>query len=160
MQLHIGAVSRLKNGPERQLADDYITRAARLGRNCGITAINVSEYPESRAASADMRKSEEAGLLLKGCPAGAAIFVLDEHGKNMPSRRFASHIARLRDTAVSDVAFLIGGPDGHGKAVLDLNATRLSFGAMTWPHRLVRVMLSEQIYRVVTIMVNHPYHRD
>ncbi len=160
MRIHIGAVGRLKKSPEHILADDYVGRVKKFGRTAGITGIAVKEYPESQAATAQLRKSDEADRLLAGCPPHSTIIILDEHGSDMSSSRLAKHIGRLRDDGIQDLAFLIGGPDGHGPALLDSAATKISFGSMTWPHRLVRIMLAEQIYRAVTILLNHPYHRS
>ena len=85
---------------------------------------------------------------------------LDERGRDLTSRDLASTFGRWRDDARTRLAFLIGGPDGHGDAVRARADLLLSFGRMTWPHRLVRVMLAEQLYRAATILAGHPYHRD
>ena len=71
----------------------------------------------------------------------------------------AESLRRRRDDGIADIVLAIGGPDGHGDAILDRADLRLAFGAATWPHQLVRVMLAEQIYRAVTILSGHPYHR-
>ncbi len=92
-------------------------------------------------------------------PAGAFLVALDEKGKAMDSKAFADFVAGRRDAGTHNLVFAIGGPDGHGDSLLDKAALRLAFGAMTWPHQLVRVMLAEQIYRAVTILSGHPYHR-
>ena len=160
MHIHIGAIGRLKHAPERQLCEKYIAQTKKLGRTCGITGVSIHEFGESRAATAALRKQQEARDLLSVCPQGAHIFALDERGKNMTSRQFANSLAALRDNGTGKAVFLIGGPDGLGNDIFDRHVQKLSFGAMTWPHRLVRVMLSEQIYRTVTILMNHPYHRD
>jgi 23S rRNA (pseudouridine1915-N3)-methyltransferase len=101
----------------------------------------------------------EGLALTEDLPRDAVTIVLDERGKSISSEDFARRLARLRDEGASDVAFLIGGPDGHGEELRKKAVLLLSFGSMTWPHRLVRVMLAEQIYRAVTILVKHPYHR-
>lgn len=160
MHIHIGAVGRLKKSPEQVLAQDYIDRVKKVGRPVGITDITVKEYPESQASTAQLRKSDEAERLLAGCLPQSAIIVLDQHGTVTSSLQLAKLVARLCDDGVKDAAFLIGGPDGHGVKTLDSTATKISFGTMTWPHRLVRIMLAEQIYRAVTILLNHPYHRS
>jgi 23S rRNA (pseudouridine1915-N3)-methyltransferase len=85
--------------------------------------------------------------------------VLDERGKVLSSAGFADLLKRHLDGGTSDLAFLIGGPDGHAQSIRDSAGLLLSFGAMTWPHRLARVMLAEQIYRAVMILRDHPYHR-
>ena len=159
MRIHVGAIGRLKKSPEQALASDYIDRIAKLGKLAGITAIEVQEYPESPAATAQLRKKQEAARLLAGCSPQSVIIVLDQHGSDWSSEKLAGHIGRWRDDGIQDVAFLIGGPDGHGAGLLETAALKISFGQMTWPHRLVRIMLAEQLYRSVTILLNHPYHR-
>ncbi len=160
MRIYIAAIGRLKKSPEHALADDYVSRVKKFGRTAGITAIEVKEYPESQAATAVLRKSDEAARLLAGCPPHCTLIILDEHGKQLSSKDLAGQIDRLKDDGVQDLAFLIGGPDGHDASLLDGAALKISFGRMTWPHRLVRIMLAEQIYRSVTILLNHPYHRS
>jgi 23S rRNA (pseudouridine1915-N3)-methyltransferase len=152
MKLHILAIGKLKQGPERELTEDYLKRARLLRRGAGISGILMVEGPESG-------KEEEARWLLAKGPARAFVAVLDEGGKAMLSTAFAKFLRRHADDGTADIAFLVGGPDGHGAAVLRRADLTLAFGPQTWPHRLVRVMLAEQIYRAVTIMVNHPYHR-
>ena len=160
MRIYIGAIGRLKKSPEHALANDYFDRVGKLGRTTGITAVEVKEYPESQAATAVLRKTDEATRLLAGCPPQSTIIVLDEHGSQLSSKELAGQIGRFKDGGVQNLAFLIGGPDGHGDKVLEKTSLKLAFGSMTWPHRLVRIMLAEQIYRSVTILLNHPYHRS
>lgn len=158
MLVTIAAVGRMKAGPEREIFDRFLDRATAAGRNVGMT-VTVREFPESRAGTATLRKDQEAAAILEALPPASALVALDETGKGMDSRAFAGRIAQWRDDA-TDVAFAIGGADGHGSAVLGRAAMRLAFGAMTWPHQLVRLMLAEQLYRAVTILSGHPYHRD
>lgn len=159
MRIHIGAIGRLKKSPEHTLADHYFDQIRKQGRTSGITALEVKEYPESQAATAILRKSEEANRLLAGCPPHSSIIILDEHGAQLSSKALATRIGKFRDEGIQNLAFLIGGPDGHGSEILEKETLKIAFGAMTWPHRLVRIMLAEQIYRSVTILLNHPYHR-
>jgi 23S rRNA (pseudouridine1915-N3)-methyltransferase len=88
------------------------------------------------------------------------LIALDEGGKNLDSRTFAERIARWRDDGITELALAIGGADGHGPVLLAKANLRLAFGPMTWPHQLARLMLAEQLYRAVTILSGHPYHRD
>ena len=120
----------------------------------------LHEFPEGRAGSAEARKDEEAATLLAKSPRDAVVLVLDEHGTALGSAAFAERLRAWRDGGKSDVSIVIGGPDGLGKAIADRAALRLAFGAMTWPHQLVRIMLAEQLYRAVTILSGHPYHRE
>ncbi len=159
MRIAIHAVGRLKAGPEKELAGEYLTRASGLARSAGIKSVTVSEYPESLATSAALRQADEAARLLAGLDGRAVVFVLDERGRDMTSPQFAAEIARHRDAGIQDFVLLIGGPDGHGEAVSARADVRLAFGKLTWPHRLMRILLAEQIYRALTILINHPYHR-
>ncbi|MGE0212250.1 MAG: 23S rRNA (pseudouridine(1915)-N(3))-methyltransferase RlmH [Parvibaculaceae bacterium] len=157
MRILIGAVGRMKAGPERTLAEDYLSRSRKIARQAGITAIDVTELPESAGVTAALRKDDEALRLLAALPSGAAVLALDEDGENVTSEDLARFIEKRAEAGT--LAFLIGGPDGHGKTVRERAERRIAFGRATWPHRLVRVLLLEQVYRSVTILLNHPYHR-
>lgn len=154
MRLHVCAVGRLRSGPERALIDDYVARLERTGRPLGFTAL-VEHEVEARRGGAEA----EAGLLARTIPPGAAICCLDERGRTLTSPAFAQHLAAWRDAGRQDAAFLIGGADGHSPALRARADLVLSFGAMVWPHLLVRVMLAEQLYRAATILSGSPYHR-
>jgi 23S rRNA (pseudouridine1915-N3)-methyltransferase len=158
MKLSVIAVGKLKAGPEKSLAEDYRTRLEGLGRTVGIAKLTVTEFVESQQSSAAARMAEEAKLIAAALPPTAFVIVLDERGKSLSSQAFATTLKRQID-AGADVAVVIGGPDGHAAETRDNADLVVSFSAMTWPHRLVRVMLFEQIYRAVTIMTGHPYHR-
>jgi 23S rRNA (pseudouridine1915-N3)-methyltransferase len=155
MRLQVLAIGKLKTGPEKTLAEEYQLRIEGLGRKAGITRLTVSDYAESQAQTAAQRRDEESKLLATK----AFTLVLDERGKAHSSEEFAKILQRHLDQGTQDLAFLIGGPDGHAAATRRNAGQLLSFGPMTWPYRLARVMLFEQIYRAVTILVNHPYHR-
>jgi 23S rRNA (pseudouridine1915-N3)-methyltransferase len=159
LRLSVVAVGRLKPGPEKLLAEDYQERAAGLGRKAGVSRIAVTEFGESQGSSPAARMSDEARMIAGALPPKAFTVVLDERGKAMASEQFAALLRKHLDGGTPDLCFLIGGPDGHAPETRDGAGLLLSFGPMTWPHRLVRVMLFEQIYRAVTILLNHPYHR-
>ncbi|MGQ0486410.1 MAG: 23S rRNA (pseudouridine(1915)-N(3))-methyltransferase RlmH [Hyphomicrobiales bacterium] len=159
MRISVLAVGRLKTGPEKTLAEDYLTRLKGSGPKAGVSRIAVGDFAESRAPTVDRRQSEEARMLWGAIPPKAFTIVLDERGKPLSSKAFAGLIRRHIDAGTPELAFLVGGPDGHAPETRERAGLLLSFGPMTWPHRLARVMLCEQIYRSVTIMVNHPYHR-
>ena len=101
----------------------------------------------------------EGELLLAAAPAGATLVALDRRGKVLDSQGFADRLGRWRDQSVADIAFLVGGAEGHAEPLLEKSALVLSFGAMTWPHLLARAMLAEQIYRAQQMLAGHPYHR-
>jgi 23S rRNA (pseudouridine1915-N3)-methyltransferase len=141
------------------LVEDYVARAAAAGRSLGLAAPVVHELAESRREAVAERLAEEAQRLTAALPPRVFKVVLDERGKVLSSVGFADLLKRHLDGGTSDLAFLIGGPDGHAQSIRDSAGLVLSFGAMTWPHRLARVMLAEQIYRAVMILRDHPYHR-
>ena len=159
MRLQVLGIGRLKAGPEKLLAEDYQTRLEGLGRKAGITRVTVTDFAESQAQTAGLRQDEESKLLMAALAPKAQALVLDERGQSLASEDFSRLLQRHLDQGTQDLAFLIGGPDGHAAETRKRPHQLISFGPMTWPHRLVRVMLFEQIYRAVTIMVNHPYHR-
>jgi 23S rRNA (pseudouridine1915-N3)-methyltransferase len=159
MLITIAAVGKMKAGPERALYDRYIERTTGAGRSLALT-IATREFVESRYAAPTARKDQEAEMLLGAASAGHLLVALDEGGKNLDSRALADRIAKWRDDGTPGLVFAIGGADGHGPALLQRSSLRLAFGPMTWPHQLARIMLAEQIYRAVTILSGHPYHRD
>ncbi len=159
MRILIAAIGKLKSGPERELCDRYLERAQKSGRALGLTRVDVREWQEGRATRSDDRKAEEALALAGELPEGAKIILLDEHGSNPTSVDFANLIAGHRDKGIADLVFVIGGPDGHGPQMIARADKTIAFGAMTWPHQVIRVLLAEQIYRATTILSGHPYHR-
>jgi 23S rRNA (pseudouridine1915-N3)-methyltransferase len=159
MRILIAAVGRLKQGPERELAERYRKRAADFGRKVGLQAFDVIEIRESRADSADRRMLEESIAIANVIPERAVTVILDERGATMNSQAFAG---RLQDWRAGDrpaLAFIIGGADGLAPSLREEADLALAFGPLTWPHQLVRIMLLEQLYRAVTILGGHPYHR-
>lgn len=153
------AVGRLKAGPEKVLADDYLRRLQATGRRAGIAAVQVHEFGESQQASVAARMAEEARLVSAVLSPKAFAVVLDERGVLMSSVELANLLRRHLAQGTADLSFVIGGPDGHAPDVREKAGVLLSLGPMTWPHRLVRIMLFEQLYRAVTILTGHPYHR-
>lgn len=159
MRIEICAVGRLRAGPEKTLLDDYVARAGAAGRGIGITRLGLMEVEEKRRLDGAALRNSEAALLKAALPRGAFVVALDERGRTEPSEAFAKRLARWRDDGVSDLAFVIGGASGLSPAMREEASHLLAFGPMTWPHMLVRVMLAEQIYRAMTILAGHPYHR-
>ena len=159
MRLTVLAVGFSRGTTEGTLTDDYIHRAVQMGRNMGFPAITVEEVAVSKARDAKTRMSEEAVKLAARIPAGAHIVLLDAKGKGMTSEDFAEMLGALRDAGTKDLCFVIGGPDGLGVLEGKRAGRSLAFGPQTWPHLLVRAMLAEQVYRAVTILAGHPYHR-
>jgi 23S rRNA (pseudouridine1915-N3)-methyltransferase len=159
MLIAVHAVGRMKAGPEHELAARFFDRFAKSGPAIGLEFSGVSEISEGRAQSADERRRDEAARLRAQITRGAVLILLDERGKNITSADFATRIGDLRDSGRRAAAFVIGGPDGLDPSLRQDAELLLSFGQLTWPHQLVRVMLAEQLYRATTILSGHPYHR-
>ena len=155
MRVHICAVGRLRGGPESDLIADYVTRFDRTGRALGLGPLAIHEVEDRKGGG----MKAEADLLRRAVPKGAVICCLDERGKVETSPDFANRLGGWRDAGRSDVAFIIGGADGIDPGLRSQADHRLSFGAMVWPHMLVRVMLAEQLYRAASILAGGPYHR-
>ena len=159
MRIIVAAVGRLKQGPETELSERYRKRAAQTGRNLGWRDVEIIEIRESRADEAGKRMLEESIALANIIPQGAAVVLLDPDGENLDSASLADRLAGFRRDDRPAAVFVIGGADGLAPSLRDKASLRIAFGAATWPHQLVRVMLLEQIYRAVTILSGHPYHR-
>ena len=155
MRLHVCAVGRLRTGPERVLADDYLQRFNRIARPLGLGPLTEHEVEDRKGGG----MAAEADLLSRALPAGAVLVALDERGQMLSSPELAQRIADWRDAGRQDLAFVIGGADGLAPVLRDGADLALSFGRLVWPHLLVRVMLAEQIYRSATILSGSPYHR-
>jgi 23S rRNA (pseudouridine1915-N3)-methyltransferase len=159
MRLLIAAVGRLKQGPERDLAERYRKRAEQAGRRLGLREIEIIEIRESRADDSARRMLEESIALATVIPEKAAILVLDSEGENLDSTAFAAQLKLWREEARSATVCIIGGADGLAPSLLERAHLRVAFGKMTWPHQIARILLLEQVYRAVTILSGHPYHR-
>ncbi|MEZ5839208.1 MAG: 23S rRNA (pseudouridine(1915)-N(3))-methyltransferase RlmH [Hyphomicrobiales bacterium] len=160
MRLTIAAVGRLKAGPERQLVERYVDRIDKAGRAVALGPVAIREFAEARADRMEDRRKAETDMLLGAAEGAGRLIALDERGKAVSSATFAGVLERFRDDGIADTAFLIGGADGHDESLRDRADLVLSFGPMTFPHQFVRLMLVEQLYRAVTILAGHPYHRE
>ena len=159
MRVLVIAVGRLKDGPERELVERYRGRFEDLSRKLGFRGLEILEVSESRARDPATRISEEAAAIAALVPLRSNVVALDEHGKALDSAAFAGQLGRWRDESISNVVFLIGGADGLSPELRRMGKMTLAFGAATWPHQIVRILLLEQLYRAATILAGHPYHR-
>jgi 23S rRNA (pseudouridine1915-N3)-methyltransferase len=155
VRLHLCAVGRLRAGPERSLIDDYLQRLDRTGRALSLGPVTEHEVDDRKGGG----MAAESALLSARVPQGARLVALDERGTQMSSPDLAARLAAERDRGAGDLAFVIGGADGLHADLRSRADWALSFGAMVWPHALVRVMLAEQLYRAATILAGSPYHR-
>lgn len=153
MKILISAIGKLnKKSPESELINNYIKKTT--------WPVSIKENEEKKSLSGDALKEAESRLLMACIPIGAKIIVLDERGKELSSKELAQQVAKWRDNGIQNIVFLIGGANGHTEATRKKADLILSFGRMTMPHMLARVILTEQIYRIKTILDGHPYHRE
>ena len=139
MLLHIVARGRIGRGPEADLVERYLKRVN--------WPIRVSELPDTGGRVPDLAP-------------GTRIVVLDETGRDLPSRDLAAILGRWRDDGVREARFLLGAADGHETETRDKADLLLAFGKATWPHLMARAMLAEQLWRATSILAGHPYHRE
>ena len=152
MRIRILCVGRMKDGPERELVGDYLTRAQKSGKSLGYRAVEEIEIPSST-------KDDEGTRLLTKHGQGILIR-LDERGEAWTSQDLSKRLARWREAGEDACSFVIGGADGTSPAIAAAARHTISFGVQTWPHRLVRVMIAEQVYRAISIEAGSPYHRE
>lgn len=151
MRIRILCVGRMKDGPERELVDDYLARAQKSGKQLGYRAVEEIEIPSSSKDDEGTRLlAKHSGILIR----------LDERGEAWTSQDLSKRLARWRDAGEDAVSFVIGGADGTSPAVAAAARHTISFGVQTWPHRLVRVLIAEQVYRALSIEAGSPYHRE
>jgi 23S rRNA (pseudouridine1915-N3)-methyltransferase len=133
------------------LFDDYCGRCP--------WPIRLVEVGHRANLPTERRLAEEADRLRAAVPRDAVMIALDERGRVLGSRAFAARIGAWQQQNRSDLAFVIGGPDGLAADLIERADLVLALGRMTWPHLLARVLLAEQLYRAGTILAGHPYHR-
>jgi 23S rRNA (pseudouridine1915-N3)-methyltransferase len=157
MRIRLLVVGRLKDGPERTMVDNYLSRAAKTGKALGYRRVDEIEVEAGGG-----KQAEGARLLAKsseGKSGDSLLIRLDERGEPWTSTDLSKRLARWRDQG-ENVDFIIGGADGTSADIAAKARATLGFGPQTWPHRLVRVMLAEQIYRALSIEAGSPYHRE
>lgn len=157
LQISIIAVGRAKNTPEEAVVEDYRRRLGAMGRKLGLDGLTIVEVEDRKEGPG--RKEREASLITARLPAGAVLVALDEHGQDISSAKLADRLKSNLEAGTRHLVFVIGGADGLSEDVLALAKLKIAFGGATWPHLLIRAMLAEQLYRAVTILSNHPYHR-
>lgn len=159
MRLVLACVGRLKAGAERELVARYLDRARAGGRQVGFSQVDMVEIGESTARRPEDRMAEEGAALVAAFPPDAALVILDPRGRALSSEAFTDWLRARRDGGIGCVCVVIGGADGLSEQVRNRAELLVAYGAATFPHQLVRAMAAEQLYRAVTILSGHPYHR-
>lgn len=154
MQSLITAIGKWKRAPEQALFEHYSKRLRGT-----LELRELTGFPHHSDAE---RKTKETTMLFESAKSWQAekIICVDETGKACDSQTLAAYYSQWQDAGIRQVAWLIGGDNGFDKSMLPQADCVFSFGRMTWPHLLMRVLIAEQLYRVHAINTNHPYHRD
>jgi len=158
MKIEIYAIGKLKKSPILTLIDDYQTRIKSLAKNIGFKSFSIHEFEAKKTLKNDLLKKAEADILLHNMP--NILITLDEKGAHLNSNEFSQMLDEYKNNSYETCRFVIGGADGLCETVKQKAHKSISFGRLTWPHMFVRAMITEQIYRTMTILSDHPYHRD
>ena len=156
MKIILRAGGIIRSGPEREIIDDYIQRAQGLSRGTGFLSVEEQQVDLRSAKS----RESETQTLLDNMPASAKLVIFDERGKTPTSRQISEQFVSWRDDGISQLILVIGGADGFEPSAIPADTIRWAFGPQTWPHKMVRMMAAEQIYRALSILARTPYHRE
>lgn len=146
MRIRILSIGRDRSGLFEPAVEEYVRRIRKQH------PVELLELKEAGSAG------REAESMLSRLSPREVVVCLDERGQELSSPELASHLGRWRDES-RDVAFLIGGDEGHGTAARDRADLVWSLSRLVLPHRLARVVVAEQIYRALTILRGEPYHK-
>lgn len=144
--------------PPAWVAEGFSEYRKRLSHWLPLQLVEVAPGLRGRQRDVARATQDEGGRVLAALPKQAHVVVLDAGGEMHSSEQLARRLERWRSLG-SDLAFVIGGPEGHAPAVLALASERWSLGPLTLPHMLVRLVVAEQLYRGAALLANHPYHR-
>ena len=159
MKLKVISIGQLKNNPILEIQRDYESRILNLSKSVGIKKLEIKELPISKKSSIKERQKEEAKIIFQYIKQDNFNIFLDGKGENINSVEVSQIISKSSFDG-KDLVFFIGGPDGFDEKIIKVANKIISFGRVTWPHKLIRIMLLEQLYRGITILNNHPYHRN
>ena len=159
MKLKVISIGQLKNNPILEIQRDYESRILNLSKSVGIKNLEIKELPISKKSSIKERQKEEAKIISQHIKQNNLNVFLDGKGENINSVDISQIISKSSFDG-KDLVFFIGGPDGFDEKIIKVENKIISFGRVTWPHKLIRIMLLEQLYRGITILNNHPYHRN
>ena len=154
MKLSLIGVGKIKRGPERTLVDDYMGRASKLGPSLGVRQVTEIEVDAGHS------QEQECDRLVSKIPDGSQVYLFDESGRDWTSIAFSKELENRKDQGCPHAVFLIGGADGYTDAMKQVYPDKIRLGSLTWPHKLVRVLAAEQIYRALSLMAGTPYHRE
>lgn len=154
MQFNIICIGKCKDKHINAIYDDYAKRFKPFGAKISITELNHGK------GTVDEIKSQEKDSILAKVPSSSFLIALDERGKQFKTSKFANLIEQKNLSGFSNYTLVIGGAEGLHPEIREKSNLVLALSEMTIPHMLVRPILAEQLYRIVTLLNNHPYHRE
>ena len=156
MKISIIAVGRISNSFEAELVNRYIYRFNKLNKLIGLSLMQIIEVDDKKYKT----KKQQAKKILEMIKAETNIVIFDQIGKSISSENFTKYLTNQRDSGVKKLVFIIGGAFGLCRSLYKESNEIFSLGKMIWPHFLVRVMVTEQIYRSASIILGNPYHKN
>ena len=156
MKISIIAVGRISNSFESELVNRYIYRFNKLNKLVGLSLMQIIEVDDKKYKT----KKQQAKKILEITKAETNIVIFDQIGKSISSENFTKYLTNQRDSGVKKLIFIIGGAFGLCRSLYKESNEIFSLGKMIWPHFLVRVMVTEQIYRSASIILGNPYHKN
>ena len=156
MKISIIAVGRISNSFEAELVNRYINRFNKLNKLIGLSLLQIIEVDDKKYKT----KKQQAKKILEITKAETNIIIFDQKGKCLSSENFTKYLTNQRDSGVKKLVFIIGGAFGLCRSLYRESNEIFSLGKMIWPHFLVRVMITEQIYRSASIILGNPYHKN
>jgi 23S rRNA (pseudouridine1915-N3)-methyltransferase len=154
MKISVVSIGKFENSAYQNIFQNYVKR---IKWKVDLKELDIKN---SKNLTIEQIKSREATLILQHIKPSSHLIALDEKGQQFSSREFANLISNANLQAISDFTFVIGGSEGLSKEILSQAKIIISFGRITLPHLMARIVLAEQIYRIYTIINKHPYHRD
>ena len=156
VKMHLLAVGTRMPGWVATAFEEY---ARRMPRECSIELREIPPAHRGKNGNADRYKADEAQRILSVLPRGAHLVVLDERGKSWTTKQLSRQLDDWMHSG-HDLALVVGGPDGLDPSLMQQAQQKWSISPLTLPHPMVRVLLAEQLYRAMTILQGHPYHRE
>ena len=157
MKISLLLVGKITFAPLAQLIDDYIER---IGHFCTFTAEVIAELKNAKSLSLEQQKTLEGKAILSRLKPADRVILLDEHGRQYPSLRFADYVEKSQTLGASRIVYVVGGPYGFSPDVYARANDKLSLSPMTFSHQMIRLLFVEQYYRALTIINHLPYHHE
>mgnify|MGYP002518536866 FL=1 len=157
MKIVLAVVGKTTNGYLRQGIDEY---ASRLSHYIPFSIEYIDDVKNTRNLSEQQQKTAEGKSILAMLDKGDYVVLLDEHGKEFTSVQFSKHIEKRMASGARRMVLVVGGPYGFSQDVYGRANELLSLSKMTFPHEMIRLIFTEQLYRAMTIINHEPYHHE